>query len=129
MNTLQKLLEILKKSTKSAKSSTENSAQDTASNSQSLTIEREAVLNSPFTIVGTKKNGYWLTMGKHRLTNIHKTKKEVQHEVDKMQWSLITSVIIAFIHDRKLVDQVYSYNTGIPPDEKSQQLSIDLNNK
>lgn len=96
-------------------------------NSQSLTIEREIIPESPFTIVGTEKTGYWLTMGKHRITKEYKTKKEVMKKLTNPDWSIITSMIIAFVYDRKLVDEAYTRNTAIPPDEKSRQTAMDLN--
>lgn len=100
------------------------SAQKTGNNSRSLQIERIVINGSPFTIVGTEKNGYWLTMGKHRITEPYTTKKEVRKKLNKLDWTIVTAMIIAFVHDRKLVDEAYSKNT----DEKSQQMATDLNN-
>lgn len=79
-----------------------------------MTIEREIIKGTPFTIVGNTKAGYWLTMGKHRLSQMYKTKKEVLNYVKKAEWTLLTSVIIAFIHDRQLVDKAYSHTNDKP---------------
>jgi len=95
------------------------SVQETESSSTSLSIEREIIDETPFTIVGTPKDGYWLTMGKHRLSKKHKTKKEVKQLIEKPTWQLINSVVIALIYDRKLIDKAYARNTEIPPDEKT----------
>lgn len=96
-------------------------------NSKSLQINREIIPDTPFTIIGTQENGYWLTMGKHRITKAYKTKKEVLKQLNQKDWTIITSIIIAFIYDRKLIDEAYTKNTAIPPDEKSNQLAMDLN--
>lgn len=101
----------------------QTSAQGTENNNGSLTIERDIIKGTPFTIVGTPKDGYWLTMGKHRLSKIYKTKKEVLNYVKKADWTLLTSVIIAFVYDRELVDKAYTKNTGIPPDEKANRVA------
>lgn len=124
LNNIKKLWASI---TTTASPQSQTSAPETASSSQSLTIDREIVPESPFTIVGTPKHGYWLTMGKHRLTKPLKTKKEVYKLLKQKPWSLMTSVMISFIHDRKLVDQAYSYDMSIPPETKSQQLSMELN--
>lgn len=95
----------------------------------SLSIEREVIKDTPFTLVGTPKHGYWLTLGKHRISQPFKTKKEAIKHLDRKDWTLITAIIIAFIYDRKLVDQAYSRDTSIPPEDKSRQMSMDLDDR
>lgn len=100
------------KNTTKEKSTIDQSAADPASNSQYLSIEREVIKDTPFTMVGTKKSGYFLTMGKHRVSQAHKTKRELLKFLNKKDWTLITAVMIAFIHDRDLVDKAYKQPTG-----------------
>lgn len=101
-------------------------AQKTEDKGDSLNIEREIIKDTPFTLVGTPKHGYWLTLGKHRISQPFKTKKEAHKHLARKDWTLITAIIIAFIYDRKLVDQAYTKDTAIPPDDKSQQMAMDL---
>lgn len=95
-------------------------APETESKDDSLSIEREHVENTPFIIVGTKKHGYWLTMGEHRLTPIHKTKKEVIKVMNEKSWTLISAVMIAFIHGRAHVDKAFTKDLAVPPSEKAE---------
>lgn len=124
MNFLPKWIRKQGKSIRNAKSTTSTSAQDTANNSESLTIDREIIKNTPFTIVGSNKDGYWLTMGKHRISQAYKTKKEVLKYLKRSDWTLVTSVMIAFIHDRKLIDNAYNekQNGKLPKGESINQL-------
>lgn len=95
-------------------------AQKTESKEDSLSIEREHVENTPFIIVGTKKHGYWLTMGEHRLTPIHKTKKEVLKVMNEKSWTLISAVMIAFIHGRAHVDKAFTKDLSVHPSDKAE---------
>lgn len=103
---------LMGKNSEKVKSPTDTSVPNTENNNGSLTIDREIIKNTPFTIVGTPKEGYWLTMGKHRLSQAYKTKKEVIKYLKKSDWTLVTSIIIAFIHDRKLIDNAYAEKNG-----------------
>lgn len=95
-------------------------------NNSSLSIEREHIPETPFTIVGSTKDGYWLAMGNHRLSKLYKSKKEVHKWLKRSSWSLVTSVIIAMIHDREKIDKAYTRDTSIPPDEKSRQMTMNM---
>lgn len=126
MNGIKKWLDSI---TTRGSQRSQTSAQEQENKSQSLTIERDIIEGTAFTIIGTPTEGYWLTMGKHRISKAYKTKKEVMKHVNKKEWSMITAIIIAFIHDRKLVDSAYTKDTAIPPDEKSQQLAMEITTK
>lgn len=125
INTIKKWLglETMKESQQS-----QTSAQSAENNSNSLTIERDIIPDTPFTIVGTEKDGYWLTMGKHRITKPCKTKKEVLKKLKEKDWTLITAIMIAFVYDRELVDKAYTRDTSVHPQEKAVQTALELNN-
>lgn len=116
-------LKILAKGTQKPQYNTSNSAPKTENKENFLSIERDQIPNTPFTVIGTKKEGYWLVMGKHRLSKIYKTKKEVIKHVKEPDWTLITSVMIAMIHDRGMIDKAYTKDTSIHPEEKAMNVA------
>lgn len=59
-------------------------------------ITRKEIKNSPFTIIGTNGD-FFGTMGKYRLTEAHKSEKEVEEELSKMTWNRVTQVIMLLI--------------------------------
>lgn len=58
-------------------------------------IEREQIPNTPFWIIGNKTDGYYLVMGKYRLTEVKNTKEEVKTHLLENIWHVILSMIIA----------------------------------
>lgn len=128
LRSLKRLIGLTKKNTKKESSPIHTSAPGTENNNGSLNIEREIIKDTPFTMVGTPKHGYWLTMGKHRISQAFKTKKEVIKHLSKKDWTLITAIMIAFIHDRDLIDKAYTKDTSIPPDEKSKTMASKIVN-
>lgn len=46
------------------------------SNEDNLLVDREPLPNTPFEIIGNKEKGYFVALGKYRLTDTAKTKKE-----------------------------------------------------
>lgn len=124
---LLRLLSTLTISTGRKQKSIQDTAQDGESKQSYLQIEREPIKGTPFIMVGSKKDGYCLTIGKHRLTKMVKTKKEVIKTMKAKDWNLLTSIMMAFVYDRQLIDKALSKDTAIPPDEKSQQMALQLN--
>lgn len=120
---LKKLIGLTKKNTEREKLHTDTSAAETENNKDSLTIDRQIIKNTPFTMVGTPKDGYWLTMGKHRLSQAYRTKQEVLVYLKQKDWTLITAVMIAFIHDRKLIDNAYGEKNGKPTEEQLHKMN------
>lgn len=58
-------------------------------------------------------------MGEHRLTPIHKTKKEVIKVMNEKSWTLISAVMIAFIHGRAHVDKAFTKDLAVHPEDKA----------
>lgn len=56
-------------------------------------ITRDEIEDSPFTIIGTEGK-YFGTMGKFRITEPRKTKKEVEKELKEITWNRIVQVIL-----------------------------------
>lgn len=123
---LLRRLNILGTSIPLEQPSTQNTAQEKESKQEYLQIIREKIKGTPFILVGSKKDGYCLTLGKHRLTQMAKTKKEVIKTMKAKDWNLLTSIMMAFVYDRELIDKALSKDTAIPPDEKSQQMALQL---
>lgn len=113
--------------TSSKQNTSPESAHETENKASYLQIERERIPDTPFIMVGSKKDGYCLTLGKHRLTQMHKTKKEVIKKMKAKDWNLLTSIMMAFVYDRNLIDKALTKDTSIAPDEKSQQMALQLN--
>lgn len=68
-------------------------------------MERQQVRNTPFWIVGNKIDGYYLLMGKYRLSEVFNTIDEVQQWHEQNTWNIILSMIIAVNHtDKQLVE-------------------------
>ncbi len=57
-------------------------------------IEREPVQNTPFWIIGNKEEGYFLTMGKWRLTDKLTTMDEVEAYLDEHSYEIVMKMII-----------------------------------
>lgn len=58
----------------------------------------ERIPNTPFTIVGTPVDGYFLSIGKHRLTDKVKTVDEVKELLITDKW-LITFRMVCSLHE------------------------------
>lgn len=123
---LLRRLNILGTSIPLEQPSTQNTAQQKENKEAYLQIEREPIKGTPFIMIGSQKDGYCLTIGKHRLTKMLKTKKEVIKQMNTKDWNLLTSIMMAFVYDRQLIDKALSKDTSIPPDEKSQQMALQL---
>lgn len=60
-------------------------------------LERHEVPGSPFTIVGNKEQGYFLTMGKYRLTDAYQDVDGVIWGLENEKWEIIFNLIITLI--------------------------------
>lgn len=125
---LLKRLNTLVTSTGLKQSHTPNSVPEKESKETYLQITRDKIEGTPFILVGSKKDGYCLTIGKHRLTQMVKTKKEVIKTMKAKDWNLLTSIMMAFIYDRDIIDKALSKNTAIPPDQKAEEMALTLTN-
>lgn len=58
----------------------------------------EPLDNTPFRIIGNSEVGYFLTMGKYRLTEHYNTVDEVIETINREQWLIISRMISCFFH-------------------------------
>lgn len=105
-------------------SPTQDTAPKEASKETYLQIERERIEGTPFLMVGSKQDGWCLTLGKHRLTNMLKSKKEVIKQMKAKDWNLLTSIMMAFVYDRDLIDKALSKDTSIHPEDKARETEM-----
>ncbi|AXH75282.1 MAG: hypothetical protein [Microviridae sp.] len=71
-------------------------AEGTKANNKEL-ISNESIKGTPFKITGNEDLGYFLSMGKYRLTEPTKTKEEVLNELEENKWQIICRTIHAYI--------------------------------
>lgn len=65
-------------------------------------IHREDVENTPFTIMQIEDD-YFATMGKYRLTELHKDKEKLKKELTKITWNRIVQVVSVMIqHENEI---------------------------
>lgn len=57
-------------------------------------LERHKIEDSPFYIIGNPKDGYFLSMGKHRLTELLPTIEEVKEHLQNNTWNIILQLVI-----------------------------------
>lgn len=62
-------------------------------NYSSELIKREQIGETPFTAIKTEQGGWFVTIGKYRVSEEYKTKAEVVKLVEKKDWGLIMNVI------------------------------------
>lgn len=79
---------------------TEDQGKQNSLNSEEL-IERKQMENTPFWICGNIETGYWLTLGKWRLTEPVKDMDTVEMEVKTNKWNIIVKLIICINNDIK----------------------------
>lgn len=62
-------------------------------------FEREQIRNSPYWIIGTKKQGYYITIGKYRINETPiQSIKQVEKWMNENIWNVITTTAI-IIHN------------------------------
>lgn len=57
-------------------------------------LERITVPGSPFTVCGNQEMGYFLTMGKYRLSEAQESKDAVLEYLDKEHYNVVFNLII-----------------------------------
>lgn len=68
-------------------------------------LEQIQVKETPFTIVGSKEQGYMITLGKYKLTTIQKTIKQCQLLIDKRDYELLFAMIGVAIEETLNIKQ------------------------
>lgn len=75
-------------------------------------VEKENIDGTPFAVIGSKEKGYFLILGRRRITEVMKTKEEVLKYIDEQSWYLTTQLIIAIIEDKdELLKMAKNKNT------------------
>lgn len=64
------------------------------SNSSTEIIQREKIINTPFEIVGNTENGYFIAMGKYKITENKQSIEDAKKTLNTEQWIIITNMII-----------------------------------
>lgn len=84
----------------------QTNAEDQHNNNSSELIEKTDVENSPFIIIGNEELGYFLAMGKYRMTQPMKTKQDVIAYLVSNTYNVIATMITT------LITATNEYNTN-----------------
>lgn len=68
-------------------------------NSNLELITMDEVPGTPFKITGTEEKGYFLTLGKYRLTEYYETKTEALDRLILEQWTIMLRIITIVTED------------------------------
>lgn len=63
-------------------------------------ITRDEIKDSPFHVIGTEQ-GFFGSVGKYRITEPKKTKKEVEKELSEITWNRIVQVMLILLETHK----------------------------
>lgn len=86
----------LQPDTSNTPSSTDANNNSTSSNKQPTTSTE--IKNTPFRLVHIPEHGYFISLGIHRIGNLHKTKDEALIELNtRIPWQMICNVIVTLI--------------------------------
>lgn len=69
----------------------------TKSNSSNEIIERKEIENTPFTAIKVDEKGWFLTMGRHRLTEPYGTIEGLEAMVGSVDWDMLLTIINIFV--------------------------------
>lgn len=73
---------------------TQTNAEDNPNLKSSELIHREDIPNTPFKISGNEDKGYFITLGKYKLTNNYITIEQAKDAILTNQWTIIMNMII-----------------------------------
>lgn len=71
-----------------------NADSDPNSTPSSELIERVEVVGTPFHVIGNEEKGYFLSIGKYRLTENRKTKDDALAEMNSNMWNIMMNLCI-----------------------------------
>lgn len=77
---------------------TQLNADETLNKDSGELIHREKIENTPFYLVGTEEKGYFLTMGKYKLTENQPTKQQALNDLTNERWNIVMRMS-AIIHE------------------------------
>lgn len=82
--------------------STQMSAEETDKQQSGELITRVNIPDTPFTAIKMgDEDGYFLTLGKYRLTKGNKTLNELQYRTEGVDWNLLINVIGVIVTEDK----------------------------
>lgn len=64
-------------------------------NSSEELIEQEEVEGTPFKLVNIRKGGWFIALGRHRLTEMQENKQELIEKIVNKDWTLVLDTIVA----------------------------------
>lgn len=79
-------------------SAEENQNKEISSNNPKELLHREKIEGSPLWIVGTEEHGYFVSMGKHRLTESQPTISKARELLTYEQWNIIANMIVQIVN-------------------------------
>lgn len=98
MQLLSKLLKLIKsKKSQSLTSVEENQNNQLFSTDEKQIVERQEIEETPFHIVGNKEHGYFIALGRYRITETFREKREAVAELTHRKWKVITNLISTLI--------------------------------
>lgn len=62
-------------------------------------LEREKITDTPFELIGNEEIGYFISLGKYRISEIMTNKKIAIESLEKEQWNYIVRIIVTLIED------------------------------
>ena len=86
-----------------------NTGTNANQNDNSNYFKRDAIANTPFEIIEEEGKGVYVVMGNYRLTELLKTRKEVQKAMNT--WNFKVNVITAIMEIRDVVKEVKEHQT------------------
>lgn len=66
-------------------------------NSSTKLVEKEQIKGSPFMMVGSKEEGYFIAMGKYKLSEVKKTKRALLTWAEENHWNITATMITTLI--------------------------------
>jgi len=64
-----------------------------SNNSNSQLLDRKPLKNTPFELVGNQETGYFIALGRFRITEPAPTKEEAKLKLSEERWNIITQMI------------------------------------
>lgn len=98
MQLLSRLIKLLKsKKSQLQTSAVENHNNELFSTDEKQIVERQELPETPFHVVGNKNHGYFIALGRYRLTDTFEEKREAIDQLTYSKWKVITNLISTLI--------------------------------
>lgn len=86
-------------STASAKDTNPNTNNEASSEQATVT----GITNTPFSLVGHPAHGYFIALGKHRITPMQTSPKKALEQLDKNKWEIIINTIVNVVEQYNIM--------------------------